>query len=130
MRIAWLVIIVGACILGVYSGLHPWGFLYALGVHPYPGPQTPWTYQMWSGIIPALSIVTIFGGVTGFFRHKNCHVDGCWRMGRFPAGQYTVCKPHHRQIVGVPTVEHITRHHVLHRRATLATAGFPATGSD
>lgn len=77
-------------------GWHTWGLLYGLGVHPYPGPTTPWTYQLWSGFIPSLAIVSIFGGITAHFRVLNCHVHGCWRIGKFElaGGQFKVCKKH------------------------------------
>lgn len=74
---------------------HPWGAAYAIGVHPYPA-GTPWTYQLWSGFLPALAIVSVFSGVTAHFRMINCHVHGCWRLGRFQmaGGQFKVCHRH------------------------------------
>jgi hypothetical protein len=77
--------------------LHPWGLLYSVGVHPYPASSsTPWTYQLWSGFIPALAIVSIFGGLASHLRSMNCHVTGCWRIGKYPLadGQFKVCRKH------------------------------------
>lgn len=99
---------------------HPWGWLYGLGVHPYPASSsTPWTYQMWSGILPALTVVSLFTAMGGAWHHANCHVHGCWRLGKFPVaeGAFRVCLRHHPD-EGVRrglTREHIA---VLHRRSS------------
>jgi hypothetical protein len=88
--------LLAVAVLTYVIGWHVWGVLYGLGVHPYPAPSTPWTYQLWSGFIPALAIVSIFGGITTHFRMLNCHVHGCWRLGRFElaGGQFKVCRKH------------------------------------
>lgn len=97
---------------------HPWGWLYGIGVHPYPASgSTPWTYQMWSGIIPALTVLTLFGAVIQHYRAINCHVHRCWRIGRFEVagGQYKVCRRHHpfhsQEDCGRITADHIRRVH-------------------
>jgi len=50
-------------------------------------------YLFWSGIGSDLAYVGV--GVA-FFRHHNCEVHGCWRLGRHvtAAGQ-KVCRRHH-----------------------------------
>lgn len=63
----------------------------------------PW-YLFWSGIF---GDVTIFAAVT---YHFNCHVSGCWRMGRLPVGDHKVCRKHHPD---PPTHQHILD---LHRK--------------
>lgn len=74
---------------------HPWGLLYALGVHPYPASSsTPWTYQMWSGIIPALTVLTLFGSLGGFYHLHNCHWKGCLRLGKHRLGGTPWCTVH------------------------------------
>lgn len=73
---------------------HPWGWLYALGVHPYPGPQTPWTYQLWSGFTPALTVLTLLGSVFSLYHLHNCHEPGCLRLGKLKAGGSPWCKLH------------------------------------
>jgi hypothetical protein len=90
----------------------PWSGAFAIGVHPYPG-GTPWTYQLWSGFIPALAIVTIFGGLASHLRSMNCHVDGCWRIGRYPlaGGQFKVCRKHS------PHPAKLTHAHILREHA-------------
>lgn len=44
-------------------------------------------YLWWSGFF---GNITIFAGVGAFILHKNCHVQGCWRMG----GHFGTCKKH------------------------------------
>jgi hypothetical protein len=115
------VLLVMAGVLTYLIGWHPWGFLYGLGIHPYPqSSSTPWTYQLWSGFIPALAIVSIFGGVATHFRAINCHVHYCWRIGRFELanGQFKVCKKHS------PHPDKITHEYILrkHREHTECAA--------
>jgi hypothetical protein len=63
---------------------HGWGWLYALGVHPYPASSsTPWTYQLWSGFLPALTVVALLGSVAGWYRSANCKWERCPRIGHF-----------------------------------------------
>jgi hypothetical protein len=73
--------------------LHPWGAATAIGVHPYPA-GTPWEYQMWSGIIPALTILTLFGSLGGAYHLHNCHKDGCWRIGKHRIAGTPWCDRH------------------------------------
>lgn len=82
-----------ACVVLIV--LHPWGGAFALGVHPYPA-GTPWTYQLWSGFLPSLAIVSIFTGIGAHFKMLNCHVHGCWHIGKFPmaGGKFKVCHKH------------------------------------
>jgi hypothetical protein len=51
----------------------------------------PW-YGFWSGIAGDLVYLGIFWAL---IRRHNCHVTRCWRVGRFPAGEYRVCYRHH-----------------------------------
>ena len=74
---------------------HPWGWLYGLGVHPYPeSSSTPWTYQMWSGILPALTVISLFGSVFGLWHLHNCHAPGCWRLGKHRVDGTPWCSKH------------------------------------
>jgi hypothetical protein len=74
---------------------HPWGWLYGIGVHPYPGPQTPWTYQLLSGFVPALTVVGLFSLITGGWHHLNCHEPGCLRLGKHKVNGTAWCNIHH-----------------------------------
>lgn len=74
---------------------HPWGWAYALGVHPYPeSSSTPWTYQLWSGFMPALTVLTLFGAVLSVYHVHNCHETGCWRIGKYRLGGSVWCRRH------------------------------------
>lgn len=67
-------------------------------------------YGFWSGIGSDIGEVTIIGGAVMLYRHHNCHVEGCLRLGKYPVEgtPYVVCKRHHP---GMP--EHITYAHIL-----------------
>jgi len=53
-------------------------------------------YQAYSGIIPALAILTLLGAAAQALRHHNCHVKGCLRMGHPVEGTpYVACHKHH-----------------------------------
>ena len=65
--------------------------------------QSPF-YDFWSGIGPVLFAMLPFMVMAIVnWRHKNCHVHWCWRIGRFQAGQWTVCNKHHPD--SLPTAE-------------------------
>jgi hypothetical protein len=76
---------------------HMWGVLYGIGVHPYPGPQTPWTYQLLSGFVPALTVVGLISLVTGAWHHVNCHEPGCLRIGKHKVNGTPWCNVHHEK---------------------------------
>ena len=90
-----------------------------------PGPY----YGFWSGFGSDLAeFAAAFAFITGAvvsYRHKNCHVKGCLRLGRHPAagGQFTVCRKHSPD----PAVrEGLTAHHIHSRhREHLAAQGEP-----
>jgi hypothetical protein len=54
-------------------------------------------YGFWSGFGSDLSELAIFGALLAMVRKHNCHVHGCWRIGRFPVDgtTWTVCRRHH-----------------------------------
>ena len=60
---------------------HPYGLRFAMGDWPVP-PGTPWTYQLESGFIPALTVVTLLSGLAALYNLHNCHHEGCWRLGK------------------------------------------------
>ncbi|MCU1587556.1 MAG: hypothetical protein JWN31_1049 [Frankiales bacterium] len=54
-------------------------------------------YLWWSGMF---SNLTIFAAMIIFYRKHNCHIHGCWRIGRHTAVdangvEHIVCKSHH-----------------------------------
>lgn len=117
MRPRWLPAV---AILGLVTWsavAHPWGWLYGLGVHPYPeSSSTPWTYQLWSGFLPALTVLGLLGSAVGLYRHANCSVHLCPRISRYAiaGGQFKVCRKHHPSAGirdGHVTVEHVKLSH-------------------
>ncbi|HUB72469.1 MAG TPA: hypothetical protein VL979_00355 [Solirubrobacteraceae bacterium] len=53
--------------------------------------------------------VTLIAFVIGVYRHLECHVSNCHRLGRFQHGRYKLCRVHHPQ---VPSGGRITPEHV------------------
>ena len=51
------------------------------------------------------STITLIAFVIGAYKHVECHVAGCHRVGRYPHGHYKLCRLHHP---GVPDDGHIT----------------------
>jgi hypothetical protein len=74
-------------------------------------------YGFWSGFGSDLGLIA---GAAAFLRAKNCHVHGCWRIGRHPVEGtlYTTCRRHHP--AGAPTHEHIHKAHRAHLARTQA----------
>ena len=63
-----------------------------LGLDNGSGPA----YLFWSGFGSDLSEIAGLGTIAWiFYRHHNCHVRGCWRIGRLPLEGYVVCGRHH-----------------------------------
>lgn len=81
------------------------------------------TYLWWSGVGSDIGEVAIFGAVIGMFKHGNCHVKGCWSLGRHPVEgtPYKVCRKHHP---AMPAGD-ITAEHVKSAHARAGNAGFP-----
>lgn len=103
---------------------HPWSAAFAIGVHPYPA-GTPWTYQLWSGFVPSLAIVSLLSGITAHFKMMNCHVHRCWRLGKFPmaGGQFKVCHRHSDH------PEKITHAYILAKHEEHARCAAPPSSS-
>ena len=58
-------------------------------------PSGPW-YGFWSGFGSDFGEVTIFGGLGLMWKHHNCHVKGCPRLGHIdPAVHAPACRKHH-----------------------------------
>lgn len=103
----------------------PWSWAFAVGVHPYPA-GTPWTYQLWSGFIPGMTISSVFAGVASHVRLVNCHVHGCPRVGRYPlaGGEFKVCGKHSPH-PGKLTSEYVLARHAAHEQRQENAAGSP-----
>lgn len=80
--------------LALYAAVwHTWGLLFGLGVHPYPA-GTPWTYQLWSGFVPSLTVLSLLGTLASLYHLKNCHAEGCWRLGKHHVNGTPYCRHH------------------------------------
>lgn len=91
-RAGWLAL-AGVIVWSIAA--HPWGWLYGFGVHPYPeSSSTPWTYQLWSGFLPALTVLGLLGSVAAAYHVHNCHQDGCWRIGKHKINGTPWCSRH------------------------------------
>lgn len=65
-------------------------------------------YNFWSGIAGSFILGGgIWVGAITALRHRNCHVRGCWRIGRHPVEgtSFVVCRKHHPD--DSPTAEQI-----------------------
>ena len=67
-------------------------------------------YWFWSGLGSDFGEATIVAAVLATFRHHNCHVKGCPRIGHYEVKgtPYKVCRKHHPTMNG----ERITAEHV------------------
>ena len=70
------------------------GILWFFGVYPIPA-GTSAMYQLWSGFIPALAVLTLIGSVAGLYHLHNCHHDHCWRIGKHKVSGTPWCNRHH-----------------------------------
>lgn len=54
-------------------------------------------YGFWSGFGSDLGEFAIVAGLVNLARRHNCHVKGCWRVGRHPVEgtRFIVCAKHH-----------------------------------
>lgn len=54
-------------------------------------------YGFWSGAGSDIAELAIVGGLINMARRHNCHVRGCWRVGRHPVEgtSFVVCQRHH-----------------------------------
>jgi hypothetical protein len=63
----------------------------------------PW-YLFWSGFGANLGELAIVAGLVSLYLRHNCHVKGCWRIGRHPVEGTTwvVCRKHHPEEAPTP----------------------------
>jgi hypothetical protein len=55
------------------------------------------------------STITLIAFVIGVYKHLECHMGGCHRLGRFTNGHYKLCHVHHPN---VPSDGKITQAHI------------------
>ena len=95
-RIRWLAVagfvLVIAVLLAAYHDLSWHWFEVHSGTVNESGPY----YGFWSGFGSDLGEATLVAGGIALFRHHNCHVRGCIRLGRpVPNTPYLACPKHH-----------------------------------
>ena len=92
-------------------------FLHWLAVHTGTVNESGPFYGFWSGFGSDLGELALIGAIVTGYRHVNCHVKGCPRIGHHPVEgtPYRVCRRHHPAMSDkFPTVEDI---HAAHRAA-------------
>lgn len=70
-------------------------------------------YLWWSGMGANFGELTVVAAVGGIYFRHNCHVKGCWRVGRHPVDgtPYITCRRHHPTVPGQVTAEHVADAH-------------------
>lgn len=87
-------IILGLVTLVVWDAFTHWlAWRFAAGDWPVPQ-GTPWTYQLESGFIPALTVVGLYTLIVGAWHHLNCHEDRCWSIGKHKVDGTPYCTAH------------------------------------
>lgn len=69
-------------------------FLNFTGIN-IPSNGSKW-YNFWSGFGSDLGEIAILGSLLGLYRHHNCTVKGCWRIGHHAVDgtPYKTCHKH------------------------------------
>lgn len=105
----WPLVLVAVAVVTVSLLLDPTVLLWFMGMYPVPA-GTSVMYQFWSGFyIVMVTVVT-----SNWLRKQNCHVEWCWRTGRYPVvdGAFLVCRHHSPD----PEVRHgkVSFEHIVH----------------
>lgn len=75
-------------------------------------------YGFWSGFGSDLGEATIVVGIITAYRHHNCHVAGCPRLGQPVAGTpYRACPRHHPAHEGTKRGVSVATIHAAHKEA-------------
>lgn len=100
--------VLAACAAGLAYAVaaHPYGARFALGDWPVPG-GTPWTYQLESGFIPALTVLTLLGSAASLYHLHNCHEPRCPRLGKHKVNGTPWCSVHQEKARPELTVENL-----------------------
>jgi hypothetical protein len=97
LTVLFTAIIIVAVILGVWHDFYFHWFEVHSGTVNESGPY----YGFWSGFGSDIGEATIFVGIIATWRHHNCHVKGCARLGRRVDGTpYLACPKHHPEHKG------------------------------
>jgi hypothetical protein len=87
-----LAIVVLAVVIAIWRDFYFHWFEVHTGINKESGVY----YAFWSGFGSDISEATIVVGILAAWRHHNCHVQGCPRLGRHVEGTaYIACPKHH-----------------------------------
>jgi hypothetical protein len=87
----------------------------------YNAGRWPWHDQDGYNFISGpLADITLLGGVYAIVRRHNCHVKGCWRLGRHQVAgtTYVVCRKHHPD--DSPSADHVLAAAAAHKQTLAA----------
>jgi hypothetical protein len=87
---------VAGCLAAWSAASHWLAWRFAMGIWPVPS-GTPWTYQLESGFVPALTVASLLGAILGSWHLHNCHHGGCWRIGKHRIHGTPWCSRHEAQ---------------------------------
>lgn len=119
-----------ACVavaLITYSAVTHWlAWRFGMGISPVPQ-GTGWPYQLLSGFVPALTVLSLLGAILGTYHLHNCHKGGCWRIGKHKVNGTPWCSRHEGEARPAVSVEQlletlIERFDLLAERLTPAEA--------
>lgn len=89
---ALVVIVALAIILAIWRDF----YFHWFEVHSGTSNESGVYYAFWSGFGSDVGEATLFVGIVATWRHHNCHVKGCPRIGRpIPGTPYIACPRHH-----------------------------------
>jgi hypothetical protein len=83
-----------AGVLVVWSAVTHWlAWRFGMGIWPVPQ-GTGWPYQLESGFVPALTILSLLTAIVGTYHLHNCHSARCWRLGKHKISGTPWCSRH------------------------------------
>jgi hypothetical protein len=113
-----LVLIVIVAALALTLALFHDAFWHWFEVHSGTVNESGPYYGFWSGFGSDIGEATLVVGVAAAWRHHNCHVKGCPRLGRTVEGTpYIACPKHHPAHEGKNRAVSLATIHRAHRAA-------------
>lgn len=95
-RIKLGVLLILVVAIAVLLGIFHTAFFHWFEIHTGTVNETGPYYGFWSGFGSDIGEATLIVGVWAAWRHHNCHVKGCARLGRPVEGTpYVACPRHH-----------------------------------
>ena len=111
-----VVVVAVAVVLGVWHTFYFHWFEVHTGTNTGSGVY----YAFWSGFGSDIGEATIFVGIVATWRHHNCHVKGCARLGRLvPGTPYLACPKHHPDHQGFKRGVSLAELRGAHKKAKL-----------